>query len=299
MVVKKIKFSYYNIYLSQNGEKTTLDWEKFLNGFPSLNTGKNGDEVGNTNGKYRNIRFKNGIIRLDYLSDKDGLLYMNFVRLSENGASKSQRKESGIEKLDLDEDEYVSYDVSAIFDKANGIMMIQNNKFAMTAKKFQEYVNIFWGYNSLNTGKSSICIDEIPADEVDLDKVKSFKKFHFAVKDINTKNSNNSFMRIFNAFNKYKGYTIDVTISKDRKGKKYLNEDAIREDIQDIAELSKAELVYLDDDTEKTEILDLLDANKSILLSFDIKPKETLERSNIESTMRTQMGLYMGSNNPR
>ncbi|QIL50095.1 hypothetical protein G7084_01415 [Weissella coleopterorum] len=294
MTVKKVKFSFYNISLSQNGARTKLKWEDFLEYFPTENSDDTGKKFGNQDGKYRNLDFGNGIIRLDHMSDRDGFLYMNFVKLSENGASKAKAIKSGIKDLDLDEDEYVAFDVSAIVDKASGIMMLQNNKFAMTAKRFVEYINLFWSYNKYNKGRSAICVDEIPADEVNLKKGKNFKKFHFAVEDFNDAESRNlpsSLLSGLRTINRYNGYKVDITISKERSGNKFLLEDAIREDIENVRGFSKAEVVYLDDYTEKTETLDLLDENKTLFLEFDIRPKEMLDPVEIEGAMRARMEI--------
>lgn len=274
---KAIKIKYYDFKILKADKEhyyanNKIDYNALLGCIPKKIG--SASQTGEQNGEYRNIRLSTGIVRLDDIENEDRYLKLLFVKLKENGAMKAADNDTGIEELDLENHQYVSDYVIIVIDKENNRLAFQQNRNALTNKRFEEYINLFW---HIKLGRESyIQISELPDDNSKFNKLMT--KGKTSVKNLEVKFSDimniadipvtHKLGSAINLLKGYGGYDIKISISRGRKGDDFnLNEDALQEFLNDTSVLqenglTQANIKYRDEDEEKTEVLKILNQDK-------------------------------------
>lgn len=300
-VVRNVKFDYYQVFIQYKKEHKRREKPVVFNLVEWLAKMSEYNLI-----EDRNIATtSNDIIRLnrestiDHLSNVNRRLHlklavMQFTRLLDtNVPSKAKIDATELTAVKLDQNEYIGHDVSAIFDQANCVLMLQRNYFSLSKTAIESYMNQFW-----NKGKESkrdwdlISISPIVDKEsIKRGKVaKKYKNLSFSTTPIpNTDEANpftGQFGRIFDSMRAIKGSEIKVTFSVPKHGSSILDAKEVQKiisEIDDNREKFKTAKVTAGD--VDYELINLFGGRIQSELPFNLPPKEPLLADNVVSSM--------------
>lgn len=133
MAKKKFKCEYYQITETTNGNAEALfNVEAWLNGFDNLSL------------MDRSRPYKEDSIRLEeyYFHPTYDMWFLRFMRQRTNDVPSLSGRNRASEFMELDTDQFVSEDVTCLFDQTNNVIMIQKNSHSVSPIGIEGYFNL-------------------------------------------------------------------------------------------------------------------------------------------------------------
>jgi hypothetical protein len=289
---KNVRFEYYEVVFKTGEKKSSADklfdlvrWINKANAINSLED--------------RTYAFFSEKARLEqaYYSSLN-YYFLHFVRLGDNIPSKGKLN-GKMEPLELDDDEYIGNEVTALYDEDHHILMLQRNKSSLAPSGVEYYLNQLWD----NEAETIYLRPIAPVVKLEgIKKADRFKKIHLKFADMRSKRADGTgpIISILKNFGKYEGITGEVVISVGNNKDASLDSQTMIDTMQDIIEnqesgiIKKAEMHYKYTDDSVTEIVDLFAKVSHDFGSFRMEKRTTLSHDTIAEKMHE---IYHVTNN--
>ncbi len=284
-VKKNVKFEYYRIYLVSEKQEDKpfdfLDWVELM---------------GNKESSEKLIRYNIDYIRLDEVDLKSvgknefGLLH--FSRLKESSfPGVGTLENSEVTEVPLTDNEYLSEDVSILFDPLNSVLMVQRNINSLSPTALGQYISFFWNENYPNEHLELRPILEKNPFEKALTKDK-YKKITVRTsnyKNISEEKGFSPFKKAFDALKVYNSIDIEISLSMARTRKNGLAYKEMQEAIESLKknqmDFDKIEIKGTEIEDTKVEKMDLLNGKIESLNLFEIPLRSSLKHSVVQEKM--------------
>ena len=285
---KKVRFEYYQVVYTKKedgkGQRERLfDLIRWM------------DKANLKSLEARTFNYRQEQARLEEATWDDELefYFLHFVRLRDTIPSKATTS-SKVEPLELEDDEYIGEEVSALYDENNHVLMLQRNKYSLGPEGIEEYLNLLWDSEEESIHLRAIC----PPDIFEMArKSAEYRKLNLRFADLKNVNSQRIVDRlrsplknIFSSFEKYEGVNAQVTITVGNT-KNSLDDETINETLSDIEEnrelFSGAELARRANDDTRVELIDLFEHKAHDFGTFRMEKRETLSHYSIAKEMWT------------
>lgn len=231
---------------------------------------------------------------------------MYFSRLRDFNIPTRAKHDAPAESIDLDDDEYIGENVSAIYDEDYHILMLQRNRYSLGPSAIEWYINNFRQNPNEEINFRPIRIPE-PKNKVNSAAFQRRLRIKFA--DINRADlegrgaSLGKWLSMFKQFDSVNG---EIILSCGRKKDDSLGgnlRDFVEELLQNKDIVSKAEMSIRKSELSEIEVVDLFEEHAHDIAQFTVPPRATLnheavvyEMSRIYQARRAQIVQYL--NNP-
>ncbi|MDO8223948.1 hypothetical protein KHP33_003545 [Bacillus cabrialesii subsp. tritici] len=153
-----------------------------------------------------------------YWDDELEFSFLHFVRLRDTNIPSTARATAGVEPLELEDDEFIGEEVSALYDEDNHVLMLQRNKYSLGPEGIEEYLNLAW-----NNPNDTIYLRPIaPPNVFDLAKeATEYRKINIRFADLRHQNTRRLQDRlrspigaIIESFGQYEGCNAHINYSR-------------------------------------------------------------------------------------
>lgn len=212
---KNIKFTYYEVVTSANGNEVLYDLLIWLSKITSVTI-------------ENRIRLVNGVQgRLEDVKIINDFYALNFMRLDEASDAYKVKEADKAQHIDLEDDEYLGRNTVALYDPKKHIILIQNNRGSYSANAIQNYINA--------TNDDDICyfrpmIDAFDVNRCKKGRIKRLVATCSAINDFRPENSRN-FERLIASCKDLGGHTFHIDIGIGYSKDKALNNQSVYEDV--------------------------------------------------------------------
>lgn len=288
MITKYVKFDYFQVTCRPKGAPESVrdgvyDLRNILKQWENMDLHD------------RTVTYKQEQARLEtfnYNPDSGYLWDMYFGRLRDFNIPSRAFVNSPSEPIDLDDDEYIGENVSAIYDENHYIIMIQRNRYSLGPSAIEEYINTFV-YDDEEINLRPI---KIPNPVGKFKSAEYVRKLRVKFADVNKVHelgdNKPSLTKWVGILNEYEPINAEIILSVGRKGKKSLGGN-LRGFVEELLEnkeyVSKAEASLKKDDLSEVEVVDLFDENAHDITTFTVPPRTTL---NHEAVIYEMKELY-------
>ncbi|WP_260286747.1 DUF6731 family protein [Peribacillus aracenensis] len=240
-----------------------------------------------------------------YWDEELGFSFLHFVRLRDTNIPSTARASAGVEPLELEDDEFIGEEVSALYDENNHVLMLQRNKFSLGPEGIEDYLNLAW-----NNENETIYLRPIaPPNAFELARrAAEYRKINIRFADLRQVNAGTLRERfrsplgqIIGSFDQYQGLNAQVVITVGNTRNASLDEETINDTLIDIEEnrelFTKAEIARKDDDDSKVELIDLFAHKAHDFGTFRMERRESLSHFAIAKEMWDIYSATEGCNN--
>lgn len=288
MSYRKIRFEYYQVVFKKATDYPG-DRDRLFDLLIWMDKAKKKSLEGRTYDYYEEqARLENA-----YWDDELGFSFLHFARLRERNIPSKASTNSIVEPIELENDEYIGEEVSALYDEDNHVLMLQRNRFSLGPEGIEEYLNLLWD----NKDETIYLRPIAPPNTFEIVKdVKEYRKINIRFADLNTYNYGkissvfrSPIKKIINAFDDYKGINAQVTITMGNVHNESLDEETIKDTLIDIESnseyFSKAEIAKKDDEDSKVELIDLFAHKAHDFGTFRLGKRESLNHYAVAKEM--------------
>lgn len=155
---KRMTFEYFRIRIHSNNDSGLYDLRQWINKMDELLL------------EERKSIIRGYPSRLETCEPLDErYIHLRFMKMTDSFLPELAKDNKESVPLELEEDEYIAYDVNTIFDTESCVLMVQNNKGSLSANRIREYI--------LDTGrKLDIFKDD---DTISFDCIQDHKELGF------------------------------------------------------------------------------------------------------------------------
>ncbi|UOQ47777.1 hypothetical protein MUN88_17240 [Gracilibacillus caseinilyticus] len=218
---RKVKFEYFQVTVRKIGEtkEELFDLTRWMDVVNKISLEKRAREYLGERARLEEAYFDED---LDYY-------FLHFVRLRATNIPSKAKIDTNVEPFELEDDEYLGEEVSALYDDNKSILMLQRNKFSLGPSGIADYLNIIWANDN-----ETICIRSIPIpDAFQLArKPKIYRKVNLRLANINSAVDQGFVDKlksplgpIIKSYGEYGGVNAQITITVGMKKDGELNED--------------------------------------------------------------------------
>jgi hypothetical protein len=274
LITKYVKFDYYRTVVRPKGSPATVPDSPFdIRPFLS--------RVGSKPLPERAMAYKQEKARMEsYAYDSNtGFWDIYFGRLRDFNQPYLAREDGPSEPIDLDDDEYIGENVSAIYDEDHHILMLQRNRYSLGPSAIEEYLNYFH-----SDGNEEIFLRPIRLTDP-RGKVNSaafHRKFRIKFADLDKKTTEGrgaSLSKWMSLFQEYESVTGEVIISVGRQKKATLG-GSLRDFVNELHEnkdvVVGAEMTIRKSELSEVEVVDLFEEHAHDIIPFTVPPRTVL-----------------------
>lgn len=225
------------------------------------------------------------IEKIKYYKNHD-VWVIRFMKLREENLPFIAKENKAAEDIPLQEDEYIGEDMYMLYDINTKIAMIQLNRFSLGLSRLAEFLITSQGEKDKRVRLFPI------KKKIDLT---TFGKNAYRTLELGFANiihekpqKKSTLNDILNTYRKFSGVsgTIKIGIGRTRDNSLDVVEvDKLIAEISECDNVVSAKVRIRDDDSLRTEIVDLLDDCFTDFISYNIKPRQTLEFTTAASSM--------------
>ncbi|MBJ6721083.1 DUF6731 family protein [Bacillus cereus group sp. BceL215] len=238
----------------------------------------------------RTTEYKQEKARLDEIGlvGKSTTLWrLYFSRLRDFNLPNRAKKNGLSQPVDLEDDEYLGENVSAVYDEQRNILMVQRNRNSLGPGAIETYFNQFLD------GKDEIVFRPIPIKNArerikEAQYVRKLKVKFADVKKAEEVVSGVSLKKWISLFNDYDSVTgeIVVTVGRQRKASLGGNLKGLLDEVYENSELiTRAQASVKKSDISDPETIDLFAENAHDVTSFTVKPRTALKHEVVIGAM--------------
>lgn len=244
---KHIKFTYYDVVTQDDdGKESLYDLRKWLDTISKNEIADRIKRIGDVQGRLETAQ----VIEKGYYA-------LDFMRLDEASDAYKAKENEKAEHIDLENDEYLGRNTVALYDEANHIILIQNNRGSYSANAIQNYIN------ATNGGKCCYFRPVLDIFDTARCKMGIIKKIYVGCSAVNQFDTDGSkaFENIIESCDELGGYTFYIEIGIGRGKNRQLSNQGIYSAVNTLLRnrgcLSKAKITLADD--KDADLYDLFD----------------------------------------
>ncbi|OME08021.1 hypothetical protein BSK64_06185 [Paenibacillus odorifer] len=300
MNYRKVRFEYYQVVLrrrdDRRGERDRLfdlpAWMEVAQGL-------------SLDGRTYDYRQEKSRLETSYWDNELEFFFLHFVRLRDTNIPSTARQNGQVEPLELDDDEFIGEEVSALYDEDNHVLMLQRNKFSLGPEGIEEYFNIIWNNPDEIIYLRPIC----PPNTFEIARrAAEYRKINIRLADLREVPRENILNRLrspigglISSVRNYEGANVQVTITVGTSRTDSLNDETINDTLIDIEQnpdlFTRAELVIKEEDDSRIELIDLFEHKAHDFGNFRMERRETLSHYAIAAEMYTLYSPKEGCHN--
>lgn len=280
---RRVKFEYYQVWVMKNEEEKLFDLKEWLLKASNVSLEKRAKEY-----KGERARLEEG-----YFDPELEYYFLHFVRLRATNIPSKAKLDSNVEPFELEEDEYLGEEVSALYDENKHILMLQRNKFSLGPKGIEEYLNLIWNKENEYIFLKSVAVPDAIKKAKDS---KVYRRINLRFANLNTIHERSvldklksPLKKFIDSFGEYDGVNAQIYITVGNKKDAELDEQLVDQTLDDIAEnrelFTKAEVAIRDSDDAPVEVIDLFDGKAHDYATFRIEKKSTLSHYALTEAM--------------
>lgn len=276
-VRRKIKFDYYRVVFRNPDDQIDryFDLRRWIH--EALKYSLEG----------RTFDYRQERVRLENAGYDEDLKYwyLHFVRMRDHMLPSKAKLTTNVEPFELDDDEYLGEEVTALYDEDHHILMLQRNRHSLSPSGLEEYLNLIWERHENN---QKIYLRPILAcDNVSRAKKKGnvYRRLLIRFADLDKRevsNTKSPIRRFISAIKEYGAVNAEITLTLGYSRDKSLSPETVIDTISDLTDtndlrglVSKAEVAIKEDDTA-VEIIDLFEDRAQSYTFFDVPRRTTL-----------------------
>lgn len=279
---KRMTFEYFRIRIHNNNGSELYDLRQWINKMNDLSL------------EERKFTIKGYPSRLETCEHLDKrYIHMRFMKMTDSFLPELAKDNKECVPLELEEDEYIAYDVNTVFDTESCVLMVQNNKGSLSAYRIKDYI-LFTGRKfDIFNDDDTISFDCIK-DHKELGFFKKTKMRKMEIRFDNLKsakhipNNGSSISSMLKAVKNTGGNTAVLTIGLGKgKSKDFLDNDtsgALLEEALSNDEYLSGARVYIKDDDE-VRSYDLIDNVLRDIWCFELDSKTSLSYITVRGKM--------------
>lgn len=281
MSVRRVRFEYYEVCCKEKNDKTSSPDRLFdLRRWISKATKKSLEA--------RTFDYRDEQARLDraYYDLELENWFMHFVRLRDTNIPSKATKQSEVEPFELDDDEYLGEDVSALYDEDHHILMLQRNRYSLGPEGIEEYLNLLW-----DSDDEYIYLRPIISPNIikEAEKAEFYRRLNVRFANLDPEKfktkSDSPLGEFIKTFGKYKGVTAEITVTLGRTRGTSLDRETIHDTLIEIEEnkeyLQKAEIAKKDSQDTSVEVIDLIEHKAHDFAYFTLEKRSSLQHETV------------------
>ncbi|EHD3774709.1 TPA: DUF6731 family protein [Enterococcus faecalis] len=269
MAIKKFKCEYYQLtQLIPNEGEALFDLEAWLSQISDLDFSS------------RTRPFKEDSVRLEekYFHPSYNMWFLRFMRQRTNDVPSFSGKNIPSEFMELDDDQFVSEDVTCLYDPDNHVLMIQKNSHSVSPVGIEEYLNC------TTPAEVTVYLRKVVATDSfkKVRKAKKCRKVIVRLADVKTSKERNLFKGLKSSIgqmvqnmDEVPSPFIEFTYSVGRDRGLEIDEDEVDKIVDDIESnpllFDKAKLQVVEEKEVKLSFVDLFLDSPKDEISFNIK----------------------------
>lgn len=283
-ITRKVKFEYYEVVSKykddpDNSRDRSFDLRRLI------------DKAYKMSLEARTFDYYQEQARLDrmWYDDQKDFWFLNFARLRSTNIPSKASETKELEPIELEDDEYIGEDVTALYDERINVLMLQRNRYSLGPSGIEEYLNLLWGNEDETIYLRPICLIN-PAENAQ--KALYYRKINVRFADLPNnidKLKGESIKSLVKNFGRYDAVNAEVIITVGRTKDTTLNRETVHETIKEIYEnkdiITKAELVKKDNEDSNVEVIDLFDHKIHDYLYFVLEERQSLGCENVAYRM--------------
>lgn len=288
MNYRKVKFEYYQVTFTkdednQNGRERLFDLVQWMHYANNISLER----------RARDYRSEQARLEQSYFDPDYEYFFLHFVRLRATNIPSKAKLDANVEPFELEDDEYLGEEVTALYDEDKNILMLQRNKYSLGPNGIEDYLNLIWPEGDETIYLRPIAI---PNAFKIAKKPKVYRRINLRMADIQ-KNKKEGIIekfkspigKIIDSFGEYNGVNAQITITVGNHKDIELDSDLVKSTIDDIENnkglFSKAEIAMKDNDDTSVEVIDLFDGKAHDFATFRMENRETLNHYTIAESM--------------
>jgi len=274
MITKYVNFDYFYVTCRPKGAPPTIRDVPFdLRAILSLLEKEGLQE--------RTFPYKQEQARMEqfsFMAHTSNLWDMYFTRLRDFNLPTKAKKNAPSKPVDLDDDEYIGENVSAIYDESCNIIMIQRNKFSLGPSAIEEYFNHYCSSEE-EINLRPIYVTDMKTKIKRADSVRKLRIKFADVKKATENVTGQSLKKWLTTFDDYETVAGEIILTVGRKRKASLggNLQGLVDEIYENKDIiSKAEANIKKTELADNELIDLFNNNAHDIGTFSVLPRTTL-----------------------
>lgn len=288
MNYRKVKFEYFQVVFRKNDDQRE-ERDRLFDLLVWMDKAMRKSLEGRT----YDYRSEQARLENAYWDDELGFSFLHFCRLRDTNIPSKAKANDKVIPLELEDDEYIGEEVSALYDENNHVLMLQRNKYSLGPEGIEEYLNLVWGKDNETIYLRPIC----PPDAIELARnAAEYRKINLRFADIKGNNEpgilnrlKSPLKKIVGSFGEYEGINAQIIITVGNTKEGTLHEETVKDTLDDIQEnrrlFSKAEIAKRDCGDSRVELIDLFDHKAHDITSIRMERRETLNHFTIAKEM--------------
>lgn len=214
--------------------------------------------------------------------------YLHFLRMRDTLLPSIAKVTENVEPFELDDDEYLSEEATALYDEDYHILMLQRNRYSLGPSGLEEYLNLVWADD-----KETIYLRPIQSRDA-VERIKAADSYRrIAVRFADLEKVGNIETRspikwLVDAAKRYGAVNAEIIFTMGLKRQASLDPRTVVDSVEDLMKneglASKAEVGIKNDDT-KVEIVDLFEDRAQNGAFIDVPRRSTLSHEAIFEVM--------------
>lgn len=283
---RSVRFDYFRVYCRKQNVKDNYSYESRFDLGPIIEKAM---EIEATRRTYTYELEDAKLQHVEKLLELDNtcLWGLQFLRVRKHDRPGIVKEDGSYELMELEDDEYIGEEVSALYDSELGVIMIQRNRDSLSPPGINLFFNKAWP-------EDNILFAPIITPDV-LEKIKNKDYRAIKIKFAGLRNSSllrNSLLGIVNGIEKYNSINAEVYLSMgNRKKDEGLNCEEVMKTIEELAganEVTSFEVKILEDDIG-TKPYDLINDRIYDRRTFSFSREEPI---NYERLAKKMLELY-------
>lgn len=269
MPIKKFKCEYYQLMEEVEGERDALfDLEAWFNIMEPISL------------EGRSSPYKEDSVRLEeyYYHPTYEMWFLRFMRQRINDVPSLSRSNTPSEFMELEEDQFVSEDVTCLFDPTNNVLMIQKNSHSVSPVGIELYFNATCPQGTVVKLRKVVSTDSFQK----VRNARNCRKVTVRLADLPTLNQRgllngltSTIGTMIRSMREVPSPYIELTFSVGMDRNAEINEEEVQEIVNDIANnpmvFDRAKLSVVEEDETKQSIVDLLLDSPNEEIRFDVE----------------------------
>lgn len=295
MNYRKVKFEYFQVWIKENsGKESLFDLRQWMGHVSAMSLEKRAKD-------YRSERAR---LEEAYFDSDFNFHFLHFVRLRATNIPSKAKLDTNVEPFELEDDEYLGEEVSALYDQINHVLMLQRNKYSLGPNGIEDYINLLWTNQDDHIYLRPIMV---PNSFTLARKPAIYRRLNLRLANVSkareqglVQSLKSPLAKIIDSFGEYNGINAQITITVGQQKEVNLDEESINSTIDDIEQhqnlFTKAELAVKDHDDAPVEIIDLFDNLAHDYATFRLEVRGTLNHYSLAEAM---WQIYHPENNNR
>lgn len=207
------------------------------------------------------------------IEDEEDIYSIRFHKLRDTNVPSKFKSGYEAETIPLDEDEYIAEEMNILYDRNNGICMVQQNRMSLGVARLSE-----WMSKECSGNQRVAFLPLYNFEPTQRFKGKQIRSIDVTFANMEQQTDNLTFSDIIGGMRRLKGCKGHFSVSVGHNRYKELDNMATLDLIEQLRQnkeaFSGAKVKLRDDDKGRIEIVDVFDESLHDFIEFDIVPKQ-------------------------